>query len=226
MKYLLLLSISCFLVSCAQNTQPVKSVGNQDRSSPAVLESIRKNDPSVIADVSNNLGYYNPEMIAAAGSSIYVTNPKQGLYMYYLAELRANSDADKLKDAATIKASLRRRLVLQSVYGSMTRRSLTKDTASHKKAINKAVAADKRIPRYYDPRWIASPVGEAIKKDVSLKPRGDWAKIDSESRELYIKRHEQSERAMEGFKSMMLKGRTSNDSMKALRKLGQGHPFN
>ena len=98
--------------------------------------------------------------------------------------------------------------------------TLEVDDKADEKAIKKAVATDKRIPRHYDPSWIASPAGETIKKNAPLLPRSEWSKIDSQSRELYIRKHEQKERMIEELKRSF-KGRTSNSQLGQL-----GHPFN
>ena len=188
MKAAILIALSLLLfASCAsQSETAVNPQGEfaeiQVEPSFSLTKKMMKGDVKSAKLVSSNPGSFNPPALAAAANALLASDPDRAIYLFYLGQLRARSDANKSLDPSA-SAGMG---VFNQKFGPRINQHAFKDIVKLKASVGKVVADDKSIPRNYDPRWIALHGMDAFSKSkVRFKPKSQWRAIDSKTRVEY-----------------------------------------
>ncbi len=64
----------------------------------SLTKKMMKGDVKSAILVSSNPGSYNPPALAAAANALLTSDPDRAIYLFYLGQLRARSDANKSLD--------------------------------------------------------------------------------------------------------------------------------
>ncbi len=183
MKHIYLLFLALAACAPTSNITKVEPKGEFARirvePSYSITKSILRGDKNAAIKVLRNIGAYNPPAIAAASNRIFSDDPERAMYLFYLAQLRARSDADKAQDPSA-KAGVS---AMTAQYGPPINRYAFRNMPLLRRVVKRVVEDDKSIPRNYDPRWIALHGLDAFSKtNVSFAPKSQWNRINASAR--------------------------------------------
>ncbi len=174
------------LVSCAQQGIPVQPQGEfaeiQIEPSFSLTKKILNGDLASANLISKSPGSYNPPALAAAANTLLKSNPDRAMYLFYLGQLRARSDANKSLDPSA-KAGMG---VFNQKFGSQINQHAFKDITKLKTIVEKVVKDDKTLARNYDPRWISLHGMDAFDKEsIRFEPKSKWNAVNNKTRNDY-----------------------------------------
>lgn len=192
----LLSLLACFLFAllhtgCAQKEQVIRVdprgefAGIETQKSARVMEEIRRGDAAAIALVEDSPGEYQPPVFYELAAQLHRKGRRQeAMYWFYLGQLRARSDANKALDpSASAGVDL-----MNETFGHPINAFAFQDIALLKKTVEMVVADDAKLPRDYDPRWIALHGMDAfLESKVRFAPQKEWAAIDKKTRDQYLR---------------------------------------
>ena len=149
--------------------------------SNAEFALLLKNDGTSVQRVLQSPGNYNPAVLYALSSALFETGRlDEALPWFYLAQLRARSDAAKALDISARESVT----ILNNRFGPKINRHAFSDLQKLKAAVAHATALDTQIPRNYDARWIALHGMDAFSKTtVRFEPKERWNSINQRVRD-------------------------------------------
>lgn len=143
-----------------------------------------KKDRKAIEQVMANPGNYNPPVLYALSYALFETNRKEEApQWFYLGQLRARSDANKTLDPSAAQGVD----VMNQHFGGAINQYAMSDLATLETTVNRVIELDAKLPRNYDPRWIALHGVDAFSKmKVRFEPKSKWSGIDQRTRKTYL----------------------------------------
>lgn len=134
---------------------------------------------SAIRDITTAPDGYAPPVLYEVASALFADGRKdEAMFWFYLGQLRARSDSNKLNDAS----GQRTVAVFNERHGSRINRHAFKDLNKLRKVVGDVIAWDRTHQRTYDPRWITDGAGG---RSGELFDERRWPRIDDAAREKY-----------------------------------------
>lgn len=148
------------------------------------FKRLLKKDRKAIERVIANPGNYNPPVLYALSYALFETGRKdEAPQWFYLGQLRARSDANKSLDTSAQQGVD----VMNQNFGVPINQYAMTDLTTLETTVNRVVELDAKLPRNYDPRWIALHGADAFSEvKVRFEPKSKWSGIDQRSRKTYL----------------------------------------
>jgi hypothetical protein len=177
------------LVACESTenvvvVQPQGEFGTIETQSTAeAISRLQRGDSTMLANVQQNPGDYAPPALYELSNQLFKRGRKnEAAYWFYLGQLRARSDANKSLDPSAASGVD----VLNETYGYPINQHSLQDLPKLTKTVAQVLADDAKLPRNYDPRWIALHGMDAfLESKVRFQPRSAWAATNAQTRKDY-----------------------------------------
>lgn len=177
------------LIGCESNenvvvVQPQGEFASIETQSTAeAISRLQRGDSKMLATVQQNPGDYAPPALYELSNELFKRGRKdEAAYWFYLGQLRARSDANKALDPSAAAGVD----VLNETYGYPINQHALQDLPKLKKTVAQVLADDAKLPRNYDPRWIALHGMDAfLESKVRFQPRSAWAATNAKTRRDY-----------------------------------------
>lgn len=142
-----------------------------------------------VVEVQENPDTFTPPVLfVAAATMLELGDHDDAQFLYYLALLRAISDAEKCGDGS---ASAAIGSLLEQFGQPFSERTFD-DLTALARDVERASEWDRTRERQYDPRWIALHGMKAFSESkVAFAARAEWSHIDERSRNEWLDQFEQ-----------------------------------
>jgi hypothetical protein len=164
-------------------TGPYASIDTQ--ASLAALEAIEKKQKAAIGQIRNNPGSYQPPVLYALADYLFRAGEKdEAMYFFYLGQLRARSDANKSLDPSAAAGVDQ----LNEAVGPPINTHAFQDIPRLKEVVERVVSDDAKLPRDYDPRWIALHGADAyLGAPLRFQSSSEWSATNTKTRQNYLR---------------------------------------
>jgi len=180
-----------FLAGCLETenvviiepTGPYALIDTQ--ASIAALNAIEKRQKATIEQIRQNPGSYQPPVLYALADYLFRTGEKdEAMFFFYLGQLRARSDANKSLDPSAAAGVDQ----LNEAVGPPINTYAFQDIPRLRAVVERVVADDAKLPRDYDPRWIALHGADAyIGAPLRFQPADEWDATNTQTRRNYLR---------------------------------------
>lgn len=158
--------------------------------SQQAIDAIIAGQGDVINDVLKNPNDYVPQVLYLASAVMFDNDyQEQATFWFYVAQLRARSDANKSGDktAHTAVGQLNQRFGERIAPFSLSNPELLENV------VNQALQWDSEQARNYDARWIALQSKDVLTESkVAFAPEDKWQEIDALTRNQFRQSLEQA----------------------------------
>ncbi len=145
-----------------------------------MVSKISSGDKDAIVEVMNHPDSYEPPILMAYAEVVYnAGHPKEAMFWYYTAQLRARSDANKSLDTSTHEGVTQ----LSERYGAKIGTYALANTDMLESAMKLVMQWDEVSERKYNPKWVAILGSEAkLSSTIRFRDISEYGKINAMTR--------------------------------------------